>query len=338
MKSFFTVFLFLLFISLQSNGQTPALKYYKSLMNKTHQVDKDCWGYIRAASDSKDIRRIDKRRQELIATLKKSHNQIAKVKSFEGDHSLREAIEDYLKLCIVLLNENYQEIMDLEKIAEESYELMYAYISAKELANAMADSASADLRRKTYQFAKTYDIQLVASDNRISRKLDNASAINRYHNEIYLIFFKSYLQEQHFLRAIANGSIGEIEQHSQALETVAREAIKKLEEIAPFRGSSLLKATCQSMNEFYLEEAVRYTPKLVDFYMKKEKMEILKRTIESKNSKNLTNAEVDDYNGAIKDFNTAIEEYNSTKEYLQKYRTARLTKWNDVSESFLKQK
>ena len=69
-------------------------------------------------------------------------NNIAKMPDFEGDKSLRDSTVSYLSLCYNVLNEDYSKILDLEEIAEQSFDLMEAYLLAQQKAGEKLDEAS----------------------------------------------------------------------------------------------------------------------------------------------------------------------------------------------------
>lgn len=75
-------------------------------------------------------------------------------------------------MTYTVLKEDFDKILDMEDIAEQSYDFMEVYVLAKELAN---------------------NITLVEGEmDKKSQKINKASNVLEYYNDVYLIFFKSY--------------------------------------------------------------------------------------------------------------------------------------------------
>lgn len=315
-----------------AHAQEHPAEHMSELAANYDQINKDTWGYIRQVSRGKNANRIEKRRRDLVETLRKAKYEASRVKPYKGDNSLKQAYVNYLNLSYHVINDNYKKIVDLERIAEESYDAMEAYLLTKERVNLKMDSAQEELNRAQATFASKYNIQLTSEDSRISRKLNNAGQINSYYNRVYLLFYKSAFYEGKMLEAAATGNVGDIEQYRQTLEIASEEGMEAIKKIGGYHGDHSLKNACYEMVEFYFGEAVRYMPKQIDFFTKKDRMETLVKNFESK--KNPTQQEIDEYNQSINDYNNAIGSFNETGEYLNKYRTKRLENLNKTIDAF----
>jgi hypothetical protein len=324
-----------LIFSMTLFGQDSPVDHMNQLYENYEQISKDTWDYIRQASRGKNANKIEKRRNELATTLRTSKYEANKVSTYKGDASLKIAVVNYLNLSYLVINDNYKKIVNMESIAEESYDAMEAYLLTKERVNDKMDSAFSVLQTAIDSFAATHNVTINESDNsRISKKLKNASRVNKYDNKVYLLFFKSSFYDEQMITAQNEGKIGDIEQYRQTLEITSKEGMDLLKEISGFEGDNSLKDACFKMLEFYYGEAVRYTPKQVDFYQKKDKMEVSLKNYQSKNKKSLTQKDVDEYNNAVNEYNEAIKSFNETNDYLNKYRTLRLDNFNKVRDDF----
>lgn len=329
-KLLFLIILFPFGLVAQDNpGQ-----YMNSLTENYGQINKDTWDYVKQASRGKNASKIEKRRVELSNTLRKAKYEIGKKPGYKGDKSLRDAYASYLSLSFYVIDDNYKKIVDLERIAEESYNDMEAYLLLKERVNEKLDSAFQGLKKIQTEFASKYNVNMVEGNSRISKKLTNASKINKYDNRIFLIFFKSSWYEAQMIEAQNRGDVGDMEQFRQALKQVSKEGMEDIKSIAAYEGDNSLKEAGFQMLEFYYGEAERYVPKQLEFYQKKDKMETAKRNFESKNEKELTKEDVDMYNNAVNNYNDAIRSFNETNEYLNKYRSKRLNNFNSVRQNF----
>ncbi|SNS47634.1 hypothetical protein SAMN05421640_0307 [Ekhidna lutea] len=326
----------LLLISITTFGQNSPVEHLNRLSIDYDQINKDTWDYIRQASRGKNANKLEKRRSELAATLRKAKYNVSKVPVYQGDNSLKQAYTNYLSLTYNMINNNYKKIVDMEKVAEDSYDAMEAYLLTKERTNKKMDSASAALTAAQDEYVAKHNITLRESSSRISKKLNNAGEVIEYYNKIYLIFFKSNFYEGEMINALSNGSVGDMEQFRQTLELVSKEGTEELKNIGSFKNDNSLKDACFKMLEFYYGEAVRYMPKQIDFYAKKDRFETLTKNMESKKQSQLTQKDVDEYNNAVQEYNAAISEYNETNEYLNKFRTKRHDEFSKTVDSFYK--
>jgi hypothetical protein len=118
----------------QENRSENAVKYMDSLSKSCSSIKTSMWDYIKTSAHSKDIQLVIKKRKELIKTVKNSIKSVKKIDSFDGDNSLKETVLKYLNTMHLVLIEDYGKLVDMKKIAEESYDMMEAYFLAKEKA------------------------------------------------------------------------------------------------------------------------------------------------------------------------------------------------------------
>lgn len=309
---------------------------YLNQLNAHHQeIAKKTLSYTTAVAKDKSGRKIDKKRTSLIAEITNAIKEVKKVKDYEGDGSLRDSVLNYLEMNKSLLTNEYAKIVDLEAVAEESYDMMEAYLRVQDEANAKMQLASENLNDKVREFANTYDIKIVENeDDKVSLKLKQASRMWNYYNEIYLIFFKSFKQEAYFLDALNRGDVNAMEQNNNSLASFANEGLEKLKKIKAFDGDNSLLEKCKEVLEFYKDQAENKYPKMIAFNLKKEHFENVKAAFDKMPKKKRTQAKVDEYNNAINDYNSSINEFNSINEDANKKRSKLLDKWNKTASKF----
>lgn len=327
-------FIGLLLLTFTQAISQNAYEYFSSINEHYEEINKDTWNYIKQVSKGANARRIDKKRTELINTLNKAKYNVSQIGAFEGNADLRNETRDYLNLLILTLKNDYQKIVDLEKIAEESYDAMEAYILTKERVSAKTEAAYNSLTVKQSQFAEANNINLVKSDSRISKKLDNADQVMSYYNKIYLLFYKAYWYENQMLKAMEQSNVGDLEQYRATLAEVAQSNMDSLKNIRPFYGDKSLIDACQQLLYFYHGEAVRYMPEQIEFILLQKKMQELNKKMESKPQKKWTQQEINGYNQTINDYNAAVQKFNETSEYLSKFRKKGLDNWNNMTEKY----
>ncbi|MEQ8473373.1 MAG: hypothetical protein RIC35_19405 [Marinoscillum sp.] len=328
------LFLSILF-SLSAISQESAGAYMSELNSNYREINKDSWSYIKQIARGRNARRIDKKRVELVGTLKQANYTVSQTGTYDGDASLRDAIKSYLSLLILTLNDDYRKIVDMEQIAEESYDAMEAYIMTKERVNEKMDAAQKELENVEAAFANKHHVNLVANDSRVSKKIKNANEVMAYYNRFYLLFYKSYFYEAEMMAAMNAEIIGDVEQYRQTLANVSEESLETLKSFQEFENSSDLKKACHEILYFYHGEAVRYMPEIVTFFVDKKSFEELTAAMESKKPKDRTKEDIDKYNAALNNYNASIQKFNETNAYLNKFREQSFNNWNKVSEDFL---
>ncbi|MBI9055897.1 MAG: hypothetical protein JEY96_18900 [Bacteroidales bacterium] len=309
---------------------------YMEYISMEHElISKNMWDYIKASAHSKRMSKIDKKRKELISTTAIAKRKIERMPDYEGYSDLRDSVVSYLGLSYLMLTEDYAEIVDLEEIAEQSYDLMEAYLLAKERANEKMDQASLMVNNEQKKFAEKYDINLIDSQNKIAQNLEKAGEVITYYNKVYLIFFKSYKQEAYLMDALTRADVNGIEQNRSTLLKDSDEGNKKLIEIKGYAGDISIKRSCQQLLNFYKTEASTKTPILTDFYLKKEKFEKISTAFEAKRNSEKTQDDVDNFNKAVSDYNNAIKSYNRTNDELNNMRNNLLENWNKTVNAFM---
>lgn len=308
---------------------------YLSAMGQEHQaISKDMWRYINAMAHGKSGRKVENRRKEVLATIKNAQTNVSRMPAYKGDKSLRDSVAAYLKLSYQVMNEDYAKIVDMEEIAEQSYDAMEAYMLAKERANLKLDQASERMNNQQRVFALAHNIQLVDGQSKIGAKLERAGEVFEHYNKHYLIFFKSFKQEAYLMQALEQNDINGLEQNKMALKQFAAEGIAKLDTLPRFKTDLTLKQSNLQMQAFFNREADMISG-IVDFLLKKEKFEQLQKAMDAKRPADRTKEDVDQFNKAVNEYNASINQYNNTLNQLNKERARHIDQWNKSTQSFL---
>jgi hypothetical protein len=299
------------------------------------EITKDMMSYTSAVAHGKSARKIENRRKELLQTVTDARRKIGAMPAFKGDKSLRDSTARFLMAYFHILNDDYGKIVNMEEVAEQSYDAMEAYMLAQELANAKIDDAGNRLQAMEKQFAAAHGINLIESSDELSKKSAEASKVNEYHRVVYLIFFKSYKQEMYMLDAVDKKNINAIEQNKNTLEKYAGENIDRLVSLPAYKGDPSLLRACRELQEFYRIECREKMSVLTSFYLKEENFQKIKKAFEAKREKDRTKADVDGYNNALNEVNKAIAEFNKTNKQLFETRKQLIEGWNKASQQFL---
>jgi hypothetical protein len=330
------LFIFIISTSTEALAQklNNAQDYLAFLNNEHRKIAEDMWSYTSASAHGKNARKVENKRKELIKTTLTAKNNIAKMPEFEGDKALRDSMVSYLNLCYLVLNDDYSKIVDLEEIAEQSYDLMEAYMTAQEKANEKMEQAGKMAEKEFNSFAARHNITLLENKDKLSKKLEAASGVFKYYNKVYLIFFKSYKQEAYFLNALQKNDVNGMEQNKSALLSVAEQGIKSLDTMKTFKNDPSLKTICKQILDFHKQEASQKAPMLIDFFLKKDKFEKTKASFDLIAPNNRTKQDVDNYNKAIAEYNKASTQFNATNQELFNRRSNLNNTWENAVQSF----
>lgn len=328
-------FLFIALISLSfSVLSQSAVDYMKEIGGEFKLIQSATWDYTKSVAKNKSARKVNKNRLELVQTVQKSLAKVKKIGAFGGETYFRDSVVSFLEVNLAVVAEDYEKIMNLEDIAESSYDLMDAYIKAKEVAGDKLSAAGDMVDEIERKFAKDNDITLIESTDKIGLKLKKASEVYTYYNPVYLIFFKSYKQEAYLMDALAKGDVSGMEQAKGSLSKFSNEGLAKMKEITHYNNDATLKKACEDMLKFYVEESEQHFQKLIDYHAKKETFDEAKKNIEAKKSKGLSQEDVDAFNKLVKEFNEATNEFNNTNTNLNNRRNKLINNWNDSAANF----
>jgi hypothetical protein len=333
----FAVYFLLLFYSQPLSAQNfDNAGAYMSHINEQHRVImKDYLSYTSAVANGKSARKVENRRNEQIASVKNGIQKVKAMPAYEGDKSLRDSTVSFLKLMHIVLTEDYGKIVNMEEIAENSYDAMEAYLLAQELANVKMNEGDVRLEATIKNFAEKHKVTLLDGDDKLSKKVAQASKVLRYYNEIYLIFFKSYKQEIYLMEAMKTKNVNSVEQNKNALKQFSEEGIAKLVGFSAFEGDKSLILSCRQMLEFYKSECTDHIPSIADYYLKEENFQKVKKAFEAKKQSEKTQADVDQYNKAVNEMNAGVNKYNAVNNTLNEGRNKFIDNWNKSTKNFL---
>jgi|SRR5688572_3725310 len=326
---------FLLLPGLKSLAQdlSNAGSYMTYIGDKEREVTKKYLNYVSAASHGKSLRKVDKLREQLMNTIYETRIAVQGVPPFKGDKSLRDASVAYLQLSYRVFNEDYGKIVNMEEIAEQSYDAMEAYLMAQRLATEKLAEAGKKRSETGKEFAAKNNINLVDMGDIMDQKLKTSSRVTDYYNKIYLLFFKCYRQESYLVEALNKGNVISIEQNKNSLLKYATEGLEKLDTMDAFDSDASLKAACQRALQFYKSEASDVTA-ITDFILKKESFDKLQKSFNSKPAAKRTQKEVDEYNKSVNEMNQAGNAYNKTNNEVNKKRENILDSWNNTVKKY----
>lgn len=337
LKILFSAILFLSLLLFNSNTKAQSFENPGDYMGYIGKANEDLQAiylsYLSAVAHNR-ARKVEKRRAEVVNAITETRYKIQGLPPWKGDKSYRDTTVVYLKLLNNIFNEDYAKIVNMEEIAEQSYDAMEAYMLAQEKANEKLQDASKRQQEMQKQFAAKNNITLINSENDMDRKSKEANALMKHYDDVYLVFFKPYKQEMYLVDAVNRKNVVAIEENKNALKKFAEEGLKKLQTLKGYNNDPSLIVACREALQFYKNEAEQ-TQVITDFILKEENFSKLKKAFDSKPASKRTKTEIDDYNKAINDFNEAVNDYNKVNKQINKDRGKILDNWNGTVKTYL---
>ena len=316
---------------MSQNFDNPG-EYMSFISKQQENISKKYMAYASASAHGKKARKVENIRQKLLNEVQEARMNISGMPSFKGDKSYRDTAVSFMKMYYNILNDDYNKVLNLEEIAENSYDEMEILLNVKDAIDLKLEEGNKKLRAAQESFAKAHNVNLIEGEaNELAEKLEKVHALNKYYNDLYLVFFKPYIQEQSLVEAISKNNITGMEQSKNALKKYSEEGLEKLKTIKPFDGDNSVVAACKSLLQFYIREADA-TSSTSEYMLAKENFEKIKKEFDKKSSP--TKADVDAYNAAVNDMNKKLQKYNQSLNDFNRMRTESLNNWNKTVNQF----
>ncbi|HEX8562149.1 MAG TPA: hypothetical protein VF676_04135 [Flavobacterium sp.] len=336
MKLKITLLLIIASVSATAQQFKSPGEYLTYINAATDNISKATWSYTSAVAHSKSARKIDTTREALIKSIQAAYKKVEAIKDgYKGDTEYRDQMLSYLSISEKYINNEYDKIIDMQEVADQSYDYMEAYILARDLVNQKINDEIDKLNANQRNFGKKYGITITEDKSELAKKMQISNEVFKNHTDIYLIFFKASITEENLMAAIEANDLNAIQQNANALEQHSREGLEKLKTFAPFKNDpSMVKATTQAL-EFYIREAAELTAETISFLMKKQKIEDTHQAIASKKESDRTNAEIDSYNKLAADMNKSVAQFNKKNTDFNNERENVVGNWNFTGDSFI---
>ncbi|WP_338648338.1 hypothetical protein V5J73_06240 [Flavobacterium sp. KS-LB2] len=337
MKITFTLLLFLMSITF-SNAQefkTP-VDYLNYIGKETDAISRTTWKYTSAVAHSKNARRIDVTRKTLVKSIQNATKKIEALKEgYKGDVEYKNQLLAYLAISEKQINQEYDKIIDMQEVAEQSYDFMEAFIMARDLVNAKINEEVDKLNANQKIFANKYGIQISEDQSELSKKMKLSNEVFENHTQLYLIFFKVNFTESVLLKAIAQNDLNAIQQNSNALEQYSNEGLDKLKTFKAYKNDLMLVNATKKALEFSKKEALEFSPKVVAFMMLNQKFQESKKTMDNKSAPTRSKEEVDNFNKLVNELNKEVGNYNAINNKFNTERSNVINNWDVTGTNFI---
>lgn len=325
-----------LFVTVSSTSQNfkSGVEYLEFISSELTVITKNNWKYTKAIAHSKSDRNIRSKRNVLIKSIERALQKVKRAKAYDGDEYKKEVIK-FLNLNENLLNQDYEKVIDMKEVAEQSYDLMEAYILAQEMADKKMAEAQKEYETHFYNYAEKHNINIVENDSDLGKKMDIANEVFEHYNKMHLIFFKVRINEIYLLDAIEQGDVSAIQQNKNALIETANEGLDILKDLDLYKNDdSLIEATKQCF-EFFIDEATNGIPQITDFLILNSDFEKIKATLDKTPQRKRTQEIIDTYNKKVEEINKSADRYNKVNKQLFDKRQKVYDFLNETNAKFL---
>lgn len=316
-------------------AQGSAVEHMSAIQEILEKSKGETFSYLKAITKDRSARKIENKRQNLVAQIKEEIGQIRTLKSYNGDNSLKEASIVYLNIQKIAMDEDYEKIVNLEEIAEKSYDDLEMYLNLQEKVNEKLHQASDSFDVAYKGFAANYEITLIEGElDKKSKRIKKMGETLDYYHEAMLLQLKCAYQERSIVEALDKGDVNSAQQGLSSLTTIIDENLVKLDAMQPYEGDfSMIGATRKLIN-FFKREAEDDFTKMLDYHIKKENFETVKKNFDAKSKSERDQEAIDEYNNAINDFNAAVKTFNEIVNRVNKERANQNKAWSDVANDF----
>jgi hypothetical protein len=308
--------------------------YMSSLSDPQTSMNKSYMAYISASAHSSRKRKIEKMRESAVESIIDCQNAINSVQPYNGDNSLQKSCVKYVDLCYKIFNDDYSHIVNMEDIAEQSYDEMQAYLLLQQATDDTLQVAIKRIDKAQQDFAAKYHVNLVNEKTELGDKMETSNKLSAYRNKVYLIFYKCNWEDNQLTDLVNQKNVTKIEEVRSALDKYSIEGLAKLDTLKAYDNDYSLVNACKQALNFYKSEAETGIPMVTDFFLKQESFDKLKTTLDGKSESQRTQQDVDNYNKAVGELNTAVNSYNQNNNSMNSSRTDANNTWNATEKAF----
>ncbi len=299
-------------------------------------VNQKYMSYMSEVAHGNKVHKAEKKHTAFMEQIDNARYALAAIPYYKGDKSLHEGTKSYLQLITNLQRENYSKVINMEEIAEQSYDAMEAYLLFKRKIGERMEAASLERMNLVKTYCEKHNIQLVeGTKTEESRNMEKLDEVMDYKEMIFLAFFKASIHDDQLIEAMNKKNITAVEQIKGSLAKYSAEGLQQLDTLKGYRGSdATLKNALRRCLDFFKKEAEQIDA-FTELQIKEETFNTIKKNFENNPRAQNDKKEIDKYNAAVNDMNKAVNNWNQINQQLNKQRTEAYNNWNEANKRFL---
>jgi len=308
--------------------------YMNAISNAETNMNKAYMAYISASAHSTRKKKVEKMREQAVNSIITCQNTINYLPPYQKDNSLRQSSLVFVQLCYKVFNQDYANIVNMEEIAERSYDQMQAFLLLQEATNDSLKVGNERMTQAVNSFAAKYNVKIISQKSELGEKMAATSRLSKYRDKVFLMFFKCNWEDGQLTEAVNQKNVTKIEQVRSALAKYAAEGLGVLDTLHGYENDLALANACKQALVFYKTEAETQIPKVSDYYLKAEDFNKLKATMDAKPQNQRTQQDVDAYNKAVADMNAGVNIFNQINNELNNGRAGINNGWTNTERQF----
>lgn len=303
MKYFLLMLVTLMGWEAMAQSPVEAASYNDEILRSQRGTSRKSMRYLKVALYSDNVARIERKRKEVLAELKKAKKKTEGIDSYYGDNSLKGAMLAYLEVSIANYDGSFKAANDLWEEKNKSYLNLKRYYEVLEKGEEAMDKASDAFNKEQNAFAEKNGVTILDDDG-LAKQVELFDQANDFSRKIELIHFRTYAMFNKYLESMNEGKYKNLETIRQELLKAVKQSSDELEALPVFKGDGEVRLR--------VKESLRYYEGLGNNEFKKT-AEIL-----GKKGANLSQSEANEVNKAMQSINkTSPNVYNKYFEALR---------------------
>jgi len=312
-----------------------AVSYMNQLFAPINDLQQISYYYLRSIVQMNGVKSSERKRAELIEGIKVARKFSNEFHAFNGDSTLITALFKYLDLTYLIFKEDYDKILDMDNIREQSIDDEEAYEIAVDKANEKHDAIFRSFEITDSLFAAKYKVPIDTVKSAMSIKIDNANRLLDYYSKIQRSVTRPHRYYGQAMGAQDEKNLALMEQNLISLRTYSDASLEKLKGQESFNGdSSLISAASNYISQLKTvgEQTIRAN---IDFILQAESFEKMSKKMMALDPQKRTAEEVETYNAEVSHYNKSIKEINSLNKTNYSMIDAAFKQWEKSIDTFL---
>lgn len=276
--------------------------YNNAIVAEQLIMQKKCLRYISKSAHSENERKIEARRQDVVAQNKLSLAKISHMPGFQGNTEFRDRAKAALQQMLSVYSIDYQKVNKLAVGRQQSLEAMQSYFDALEAAENKLEVAGDSVEAAQQRFAARF--KMTVREDRETRKMNDVirqvSEVNTYQHKIFLAYFRLEKANAKLTAGLNAQDAKAFEAARVQLEAETDKCLAELDAVPAFRGKDTqYRDAARDYAKFYVIWSANQFRKMTELLEQKD---------------HLTKVDADAFNGYIAIYNKQnsklLEAYN----------------------------
>lgn len=263
--------------------------YIVDMQSKVLQMNVN---YVMESVHNDNFEQVEASRLRLIKMITQAKGVVNAMPPFEENSVFRDEAESVFSLYLDAFNIEFKEANLLKEKRQESYKAMEDFYQAQDKAEKKLEVASDKLIAAQRKFAEDHDMEILMSKGNSSTQnmIQTINKVNGYTRVVFLTYFKVSKDDAAVLDAMEEGNAGKMESFRKKMLISIDEGLTKLKALGAYEENDEFRQSAVDLLEFHKKMGNESYPELIKFINKKEE--------------ELTQADVDMYNGVIQLLNS----------------------------------